>query len=273
MPEKLDAIVGMTEALLAGGISASDIKAIKGQASPAGRTGTVAVLPLFGTIFPRGGMFEEMSGGTSAEQFGRAFTALVNDPSVDAIVLDVDSPGGQTAGVPEVAETIYKARGRKPIAAVANHLMASAAYFIGSAADELVATPSASVGSIGVVLTHVDESAALEADGLRVTYVHAGKHKVLGNSAEPLNDESLAKLQELVDGHYDMFVKAVAKHRNVKASEVRGGYGEGFVLHADEAKAAGMIDRVATLDETIARLSRSTGRTGRAIAALAELEL
>ena len=142
---------------------------IHGAVRPAERrVQSVAVLPLFGTIFPRANMMTDMSGATSAENFAKNFSQLLDDPSVDAIVLDVDSPGGQVGGVNELSKQIFEARGKKPIVAVANHFMASAAYWIGSAADELVVTPSGEVGSIGVFAVHEDISAALTQAGIKI---------------------------------------------------------------------------------------------------------
>lgn len=266
LPSKLDAIIGAAEAIIAGGVSASEIADVKAKGPEQRSTGGVAVMPLFGTIFPRADMFSEMSGGTSAERFGKAFDIAMNDPSVGSIMLDVDSPGGQVSGVPELAAKIFAARGKKPIVAVANHMMASAAYWIASAADEIVASPSATVGSIGVIMAHVDETVANEQDGLKVSLISAGKFKTLGHPDAALTDEGLARLQAWVDETYGQFVSAVAKHRGVKTADVRNGFGDGFVVSAADAKAQGMIDRVATFDETLARLLRSRGNAARATA-------
>ena len=230
--------------------------------------GSIAVLPIFGTIVPRADLFSEFSGGTSAELLARKFRSLVNDPNVGAIVLDVDSPGGAVSGVDEVASEIFKARGKKPIVAVANHLAASAAYWIATAADELVVTPSGEVGSIGVFAAHQDISGAMEQEGIKVSFISAGKYKVEANPYEPLSDEARAAIQSRVDEYYGMFTAAVARHRGVKASEVRGGFGEGRTVGAKEAVSLGMADRVATLDDTIQDLTRRRGKRG----ASAEME-
>lgn len=211
----------------------------------------VAVLPLFGTIIPRADMFEEASGATSAEKFGRQFAELVKDPSIDAIVLDVDSPGGQVGGIEEVSKQIYDARGTKPIIAVANQLMASAAYWIGTAADELVVTPSGQVGSVGVFSVHNDMSAALDKAGLKLSIISAGRFKVEGNPYEPLTEEARAAIQARVVEVYDTFVNTIARNRGTSPDAVRNGFGEGRVVSARQAVELGMADRVATLDETI----------------------
>lgn len=234
---------------------------IHGAARPADRNLSmvgapkmVAILPLFGTIFPRANMVTSMSGGTSADRFGAAFSALVDDPEIGAIVLDINSPGGQVNGIAEAASRIFEARGKKPVVAVANHLMASAAYWIGSAADEIVVTPDAEVGSVGVFAVHQDVSKKLEQDGVKVTFIKEGKYKTEGNPYEPLSEEALAVIQEHVSEAYGNFINALARNRGVKADDVRNGYGEGRVVGAKHALRLGMADRIETLDQTVERL-------------------
>jgi signal peptide peptidase SppA len=218
------------------------------------RVGSVAVLPLFGTIFPRANMMTDVSGATSAERFGAQFSELVNDPNIDAIVLDVDSPGGQVDGIEELSTQIFDARGQKPIVAVANHTMASAAYWIGTAADEIVVTPSGEVGSIGVFAVHRDISRALEQGGIKISLISQGKHKVEGNPYEPLAEEARAAIHERVSEYYDAFVNSIARNRGIEQENVRNGFGEGRVVGARQAVELGMADRVGTLEETIDHL-------------------
>jgi len=215
---------------------------------------SVAVLPLFGTIFPRANMMTEMSGATSAELFGNQFSQLLADESIDAIILNVDSPGGVVNGIAEVAQKIFEARGKKPIVAVANTLAASAAYWIATATDELIVSPSGRVGSIGVFAVHEDISKALENEGVRTSLISAGKYKTEGNPYEALTEEARASIQSSVNETYEMFIETVARHRNVKVADVRYGFGEGRVVSAQQAVTLGMADRVETLEQTIERL-------------------
>lgn len=259
LPGQLPVLVEIATRYFAGEkLSAEEVQTrIHGARRPSERTsGAVAVLPLFGTIFPRANLMTDVSGATSAEMFGRRFDELVNDATVGAIVLDIDSPGGQVNGIEELSKKIFEARGSKPIVAVANHTMASAAYWIGTAADEVVATPSAEVGSIGVFAMHEDVSAALEKEGIKVSLIAEGKYKTEGNPYEPLSEESRTAIQARVAEHYDSFVKAVARNRGVKAADVREGFGEGRVVGARQAVSLGMADRIGTLEETIARLQK-----------------
>jgi signal peptide peptidase SppA len=229
---------------------------IHGAIRPPERTvsNSVAILPLFGTIFPRANMMTDVSGATSAERFGQTFDTLVADPNISAIVLDVNSPGGQAGGIQELSTKIYQARSVKPIVAVANFDMASAAYWIGTSASELVVSPSGQVGSIGVFSVHEDISKALEQDGVKVTLIKQGKFKAEANPYEPLSEEARAAIEMKVSEVYDAFISAIARNRDVKPSIVRNGFGEGRMVNAEQAVELGMADRVGTLDETISRL-------------------
>lgn len=228
--------------------------AVNGPRRGGGQQQSVAVLPLYGVLTQRANLMANMSGGTSLEQFTQAFRSVLADESVSAIVLDVDSPGGSVDGVEELAAEIRAARGRKPIVAVANAMAASAAYWIATAADELIVTPSGQVGSIGVLAAHADFSKAEETAGIKHTLISAGKFKTEGNQFEPLGDDAKAAIQDQVDRYYSMFVAAVSKGRGVPAKTVKDDFGQGRMLLAKPALDAGMVDRIDTLDNTVRRL-------------------
>src|SRR5205807_1848199 len=221
--------------------------------------GKVAVLSLSGIIMQRASFMLEFFGGTSTEQFAQAFDDAIANPDIRAIVIDVDSPGGSVAGTAELAQRIYDARDQKKIVAIADSLAASAAYWIGSAAAEFWATPTAEVGSIGVFAVHEDTSQADAEAGVKYTLVKAGKYKAEGNPYEPLSAEAQAYMQTRVDDYYGMFVQAVAKQRGVGVDAVRGGFGQGRVVGADDAKAQGMIDRIGTLNDVLVSLRAVPG--------------
>lgn len=172
---------------------------------------------------------------------------------VHAIALVMDSPGGEVAGAFELAERIYAARGRKPIVAVADGMAASAAYLAASAADEVVLTNTSYVGSIGVVMRHVDFSRALANDGITVSHIFAGEHKIDGNPYQPLPDAVRAALQADIEGLYQMFVQAVAKHRGMDEQAVRDT--RAGVYRGVAAVAARLADRIGTVDAVVAELA------------------
>lgn len=254
---RLDAV--QIEAAVGPSVEAAQVRRAAASSAPG-----VAVLPLYGVVAHRAHMVANVSGpgGTSTELFGRSLRAALADEQVGAILLDVDSPGGSVAGTPELVDLIYQSRGQgKPIVASANAHAASAAYWIGSAADEFVVTPSGSVGSIGVLAAHEDRSEAAAKEGRRITYVTAGKYKAEGNPHEPLTDEARAEVQRMVDHAYGVLVESIARNRGVSVQAVREGYGEGRMFHAKQALAAGMVDRIEPFDATLARLASPRGRS------------
>ena len=229
----------------------------------------IVVVPVTGVISPRAHDVEGIStgGGMSAEGFAAVMRQLAADPNIKGIVLDVDSPGGNVAGVPEAVEAIREARAAKPVTAVAHHWAASAAYWLASAADELVVTPSGEVGSIGVYVYHEDISKRLDMLGVTPTLIKAGSNKAEGHPAFPLSEEAAAHVQARVDDYYGMFVKDVAKGRRVPVSTVREQFGGGRMVGAQEAVRLGMADRVGSLADTIKRMQRTTAKAGRTASA------
>jgi len=259
-------MLGVIASILARRISGHDVDRAEIEAAivnrkelPQPRRGTVAVIPVYGVIAPRMNLMSELSGGTTFQQLSQDLRAAMADKAVKTIVFDIDSPGGSVAGNAEFAAEVMRARTKKPIIAQAQYTMASAAYQLAAAATEIVAAPSALVGSIGTFSIHDDLSEALKQMGIKRTYIAAGEGKVEGNPTEPLGDEAQGRMQARVDAAYDTFVTTVARGRGqgVTAEKVRSEW-KAHVYGATQAKAIGMIDRVATLDETLARLLDSS---------------
>jgi signal peptide peptidase SppA len=224
--------------------------------APARTERGLAIIPMHGVLAPRMNALTDISGGTSFEQLRGQVNAAAADKTVRAIVLDIDSCGGSVLGATETADTIRKAREVKPVYAHANLTCASAAYWIAANATEVIASPSAQIGSVGVYSIHNDLSAALEQLGVKRTYVSAGKFKLDGVDGLPLNEAALARRQQQVDTCYETFIADLALGRGVPAATVRAGFGEGACLDAAAALAAGMIDRVEPIDATLARVLR-----------------
>lgn len=221
--------------------------------------GAVALIPVHGVLASKMDAISAMSGGTSYAGIKKSLHAALSNEDVKAVVLDIDSPGGSVPGTEELATELRRIRGgEKPIIAQVNSLAASAAYWIAASADEIVVTPSGRAGSIGVYTAHDDVSAALEKRGIKRTYISAGKHKVEGNETEPLGKDALAFIQEGVNRSYDRFVAAVAEGRGTTVGKVEDGFGQGRTFFAEALMDRGMADRIATLDETLARLGADT---------------
>lgn len=256
LPAKADAICAFLSAKLAG----ETLEYTPTTTAPPSVAAGIAVLPLHGMITSRSYNMEDYSGGVSSEQFGRQFDEAMANDGVGAIVIDIDSPGGMAAGTPELSRRIYAARGNKPIYAIANHMAASAAYYIGTAADSLSVTPSGEVGSIGVVTLHTDYSGMDEQNGVKRTVLRAAPYKAEGNPFEPLGDEAAAYWQGQLEAAYDTFLADVARNRGETKASVAKNYGQGRMLLAKDAMAAGMVDKIETLDELLARVSAKLAR-------------
>jgi signal peptide peptidase SppA len=222
----------------------------------AGRTARkgVAIIPVSGLLTPRGGS-DWFGSWAGMDSLRAKIDNAADDPDVDAIVLAIDSPGGTVAGTPETAASVKRAAAAKKVVAIADTMACSAAYWIGAQASKFVATPSATLGSIGVMQAHVDYSAALAKDGVKVTLIRAGKYKNDANPYEPLGAEALAALQAETDDAYGDFVRAVAEGRRCSQQSVRDGMGEGRAVSAKQALAMNMIDAVETLDDLLTGLA------------------
>lgn len=235
-------------------------------AQPVG--GNVAVIPLTGIITPQGSIFDFLFGGSGGLLgFRAALAEAVASPDVSSIVIDVDSPGGLVDMVPETAAFIRAARDvGKRIVAVVDTKMCSAAYWLGAQADEIVMTPSGHAGSVGVYRVHEDRSRANADLGLAVTYVHAGEFKVEGNPNGPLDQAARDQWQAEVEHTYEAFVADVALARGIDEQKVLDDFGQGRVLNADDALAAGMVDRIGTFDEVVHGLIGATASGSRQVA-------
>jgi signal peptide peptidase SppA len=233
-------------------------------------TGGIAVIPVYGVLTQRGNMMDDLSGpgSTSTQMLSASLREAIDDESVSAILLDIDSPGGAVYGTSEFGDEVYQARSKKPITAIANSLAASAAYWLGSQATEFYVTPGGEVGSIGVICSHEDWSKYNEMAGVKVSYITAGKFKSESNPNEPLSEEARIYEQSRVDDYYSMFTKAVSRGRGVSIADVRDHMGQGRVMGPDAALAAKMVDGIATFDQTLKRI-RATLRQSKTASAAA----
>ncbi|WP_440640270.1 S49 family peptidase [Bradyrhizobium sp. PUT101] len=221
----------------------------------------VGIITLVGEFVNRGAWVGASSGLVSYEGFKVQMAAAARDPNTRAIILDIESPGGEAVGAFEAAAAVRDAAKLKTVVAVPNGMAASAAYAIASGASRIVVPPTGLAGSIGVVMMHLDFSKYLQEEGIKPTLIFAGAHKVDGNPYEALPDSVRAEWQQEVDDFYQQFVSTVAAGRSglteqrIRATEAR-------VLKGEAAVAAGLADSVGTFEEVLADLSR--GSSGRA---------
>ena len=225
----------------------------------------VAILPIEGVIAKRANLFMQISGGVSSELLGRDLRAALADPAVHSIILSIDSPGGTVDGTQALANAVTAGKGIKPIVTVANGTMASAAYWIGAAADAVyIADTTTAVGSIGVVAAHTDVSAAEAQRGVKTTEIAAGKFKRIASQYGPLSDEGRQSIQDQGDYYYSLFVGHVAQARGTTVDKVLSDMADGRMFIGEQAVTAGLVDGVSTLEQVVATLNANRQSAGAA---------
>jgi len=209
----------------------------------------VAIIPIAGPMFRYANLFTWMSGATSIEEVACEFTSALDNPMVRAIVLTIDSPGGQVNGTSELADLIFNARGRKPIVAYVNNAALSAAYWIASACDQIIVDPTSGLGSIGVVAV-VANPREEQVESMEIVSSQSPRKRL-----DPKTDEGQAALQDEVDAIADVFVARVARNRGVSTEGVLRDFGSGGTIIGERAVKAGLADEVGTLETIIERLA------------------
>jgi signal peptide peptidase SppA len=212
----------------------------------------IAVIEIAGVLIHRGGWIGQSSGQTSYEGIAAQIEAAAYDPSVRAVALEIDSFGGEVAGVFDLADQIRALRRNKPVwAFVAEHAF-SAGYALASQADRILLPRTGSVGSIGVVVMHADLSGQLDQDGVRVTLIHSGQHKVDGNPYEPLPEAVRDEIQREIDVLRFLFAETVAAGRAGRLSQDAALATEAATFRGTDAVAAGLADEVIDLSRGFA---------------------
>ena len=214
------------------------------------RVGTTAIVPLTGLI-TNDPLLAWLAGGTMPDSFVRALREAATDPDIREILVLVNSPGGEVSLMTETAGEMRRLRALKPITSMARTHMLSAAYWLGAQATTVVATPSATVGSIGVFTVHVDQSRLNDRLGVQPTYITSHPRKVESNPDTPLADDARAFIQARVNEVHTAFVKDIATGRGLSVSTVQSTFGDGRAFGAAEALKRRMVDRIATLEELL----------------------
>ena len=216
--------------------------------------GNVAVLPIQGVLSQKANWLTRALGWTATEQLEADFRQAIGNSQIKAVVFYVDSPGGIAFGNEEVARTIFAARGTKPLFTYVRGMCCSAAYYLGSAAQQILAGPSALVGSIGAVSSHIEFSKRLSEMGIGVNVVRSAPRKQLWNQFEPLTGEAKTTLQKFVSDYGSQFEQAVARHRGITQADVQAKYGQGDAFIAAEAQSRGLIDGVMSWEEFLGKV-------------------
>ncbi|ASJ23829.1 S49 family peptidase [Laribacter hongkongensis] len=252
---KLDVILSVLGARIGLADLAAPVGYTPAARAPTPVNGKLAVIPIHGTLVRRTSGLEAESGLASYSGIAAQLDAALASPEVAAILLDVDSPGGESGGVFDLADRIRAAAQVKPVWAVANDMAFSAAYALASAATRVFVARTGGVGSIGVIAMHVDQSVKDAKDGVRYTAVFAGERKNDLNPHEPISDEAHAVLKAEVHRVYDLFVETVARHRGLDADAVRAT--EAGLFFGPDAVAAGLADAVGGFDDALTQLTQS----------------
>jgi signal peptide peptidase SppA len=278
IPEKLDILLRKFQdfrEVREGGIEAAGLfRAADAPEKPYEIRDGVAIIPVNGPIAKRSSFFSYLFGGASVAAVTAALQQAAADREAAAIVLSIDSPGGTIYGIESLAELIRQIDAEKPVVAFAAGDMASAAYWLGSAARAIVAENTSQVGSIGVLIIHYDYSENDRQYGVKRTYIAAGRYKALGNDAEPLSREARDMFEEKLNYYYSLFVDTIARNRGVEAAAVLENMADGRIFIGRQALDAGMIDKIGNfrtaLDTALSFLAdgyadkgnRSTGYAG-----------
>ncbi|NFV80006.1 S49 family peptidase [Magnetospirillum aberrantis] len=251
---------------------APELKAVEGWskrdydlfAGPAGRRlegarytmvtdGGVAIIPVFGPIFPRANMMTEYSGAASATQLQADHAIALRHPDVGAVMMLYDTPGGAVSGINALADQINAGKKSKYTMSYVSGTAASAGYWLASQGHEIAGERTAMVGSIGVVAAMPKQ---VEADGDGYLTVEVVSSNAPNKRIDPTTDDGQAKVREMLDAIEAEFIADVARGRGIKAADVPERYGQGGVLVGAAAKAAGMIDKIQSYEASVAALSR-----------------
>lgn len=218
----------------------------------------IAVLNVSGVLIEHQHWSEYYGYVRSYDTLSGDLIRAVNDATVQAIVLYIDSPGGDVAGCFELCAEIIAARDVKPVFAVIDSMACSAAYAIASSANTIIMPPSGVVGSIGVVATHFDVSEMLKKDGVAVTHLFAGEHKVDGTPYASLSETAKASWMARIKKTYDVFCQHVSTARDLNISVIQKT--QAGIYDADEAVSLGLADEVMGANQAFVAILTAMGR-------------
>ena len=221
------------------------------------KRGNIGILNIRGPIVRYGGMMELSADVRSLESYAREFKVLEEDNTIDTIVLNIDSPGGEAAGISQFAT--YIRNSPKKVVAYIDDLGASAAYWIASAAKEIYASTTAFVGSIGVVFTILDDTEKLKKEGIEkieIVSVQSPKKR-----PDVKSEEGQKQIETWANDLANKFITAVARYRGVSEEYVLNNFGQGDLLIAQKAKDVKMIDGIMTFEKLIKTLQNKINYT------------
>jgi len=213
----------------------------------------VGVISVKGSLVEGSAGYGVFFGQTGYDDIRAALVAAVSNPEVKSILLDVSSGGGQVSGVDDTAQLISRINAVKPVVTYTGSTMGSAALWLGASASYAVAGKTAIVGSLGVIMVHMDHSRRLEANGVKPTVIRAGSEKALASPYEPLSEKAQAGLQSQADILYGVFLNHVASSRGVSATNGDKKFGQGRTFIGQQAVDVGLVDKLGTYEDAFAK--------------------
>ncbi len=194
-------------------------------------------------------------GETMVEDLKMQLDQAVEDAKVKAIVLYIDSPGGEVTASDMIYEAVRKARdvGKKPIVVYMGSLAASGGYYVACAGSHLIAHETSFTGSIGVIMQGINYEKLFDKVGLQMMTFKSGKFKDILSGSRPMTEEEKTYIQGLIMQTYDKFVGIVAKERNLPEDQLRNGVADGRVVSGKDALAAGLVNAVGSIEDAYAK--------------------
>jgi len=203
------------------------------------------------------------TGGVETDSIVRTLSDHRDNPSVAAVVLRVNSPGGVVGPTQEIFSAVERVRAAgKPVVASMGSVAASGGYYVAVAANRIYANPGTLTGSIGVVMQLANVEGLLKKVGVEYVVVKSGAYKDVGSFARPMKPEERQVLQALLDDVYGQFIKAVAERRGLDEKAVKG-FADGRIYSGQQARALKMVDEMGGLEDAIEAAGKLAGIPGR----------
>jgi protease-4 len=209
----------------------------------------IAIVEIRGVIAQSSGIIEEIH-------------QYLEDDSVKAIILRIDSPGGGVGPSQEIHREIIKVKEKKKIVTSMGSVAASGGYYIACASDFIVANPGTITGSIGVLMEFTNIEELFKKIGIKGVVLKSGEHKDIGSPFREMTPEEKMIIQEVIDNVHQQFIKAVAEGRKLDRSKVTQ-IADGRILTGEQAKQLGLVDQIGNLDDAIDATAKLVGIKGK----------
>lgn len=217
----------------------------------------------FSPLHGRVGLVDVVGEISESESVVDQIDRMQRDPTVKAVVVRLDSPGGGVAASQEIYDAVRRLREEgKPVVASMGGVAASGAYYVACAADSIVANPGTLTGSIGVIMSFPNTEELFRKVGVKFETIKTGKFKDVGSMWRPMTDDEKALLQEVLGNVYEQFIDAIVDGRSMAREDILP-YADGRIFSGDQAEEYGFVDRLGSLEDAIVMASEMAGIEGR----------